>query len=787
MAIAFGRTQIIGRSQGRSAVACAAYRAGEALRDERYAKVQHYEDRSGVLASGVMLPPNAPVWMRDRERLWNAVERREDRSTHPNTAQLAREIVIALPHELEDEARHFLLKNILKEAATRQGMVADYAIHAPDPDGDDRNYHAHVMLTMRRIDLNDPDGFGNKARPWNTRQALADFKGHIERETNRMLKRYGIGEQITFVLEEDRESTHHLGLGATALERQGVKTEIGEQNCAIQARNDTRAALRRELDEANGEIEQLLADISRTRAVFDERDLAKALFKHDIDPDARYRILADDQVVRLQGENGQTLFTTAAVRDQEQAALDAARRLRGEGREGFSSALLDKALRRYHERGCPLDAEQEHAVRHALDHRLAVIQGRAGTGKSFTLNALREVFEAEGHEVIGLAPTNTAAKDLREAGFGDARTVHSFLYSHRKAQERGGALDFTPRVLVLDEAAMIDTKRLREVLEAAESLNARVVLAGDERQLASVEAGGMFGVFAQEFGAAELRRVYRQREDWQREATRAFARGDTAAGMQAYAEQGAMTWRETRAEASAELVRQWVEVRDRSGAENAFVFAHSNASVEQLNAALQTEQIKAGLVRNTQWFGTERGRLRVGEGDRLQFRANDKPGGVYNGTLGTVETIQGNRIAVRLDTGGTYTIDTQTYRDFQLGYAGTVYRGQGKTIDHAFVLYSPGMDKKTAYVAMTRARAQTRVYVAREDAPDLKAMVQKIESRQHYGASLHYAVQPEPQVSPIAERARQEQERLERARIRTEQLRELKRQRERERGRDLER
>jgi ATP-dependent exoDNAse (exonuclease V) alpha subunit len=165
----------------------------------------------------------------------------------------------------------------------------------------------------------------------------------------------------------------------------------------------------------------------------------------------------------------------------------------------------------------------------------------------------------------------------------------------------------------------------------------------------------------------------------------------------------------------------------------------------------------------------------------------------YNGSLGTVEKIKGDTLAVKLDGGGAYTLDAKVYKDFQLGYAGTVYRGQGKTIDQAFVLYSSGMDKKTAYVAMTRARQQTKIYVAREDAPDLQTVVKNIDSRKHYGASLNYGIKPESQNQPQQARPQpqkessqqeQEQARLERARLHTEQLREQRHQRERERGLD---
>ena len=256
MAIAYARPQIVSRSSGRSAVACAAYRAGEKLYDERYGKTQDYERKSGVIAQGILTPNNAPEWMHDQEKLWNAVERREDRSTRPDQAQLAREMVIALPHELDNQGREYLVKNILKEAAIRKGMIADYAIHAPDKEGDTRNYHAHVLLTMREIDPTDPDGLGKKARDWNSKQELKAFKSIIERETNRMLERHGIKERVSFTLETGHEAQQHMGQAATQLERQGVQTHVGEANRERQQRNQTLAQARHALGAVSHNLSQ---------------------------------------------------------------------------------------------------------------------------------------------------------------------------------------------------------------------------------------------------------------------------------------------------------------------------------------------------------------------------------------------------------------------------------------------------------------------------------------------------------------------------------------------------
>lgn len=249
MPSAFVRSQVISRSEGRSVIACAAYRAGEDLQDEQQGKTYHYGKRHGVMAQGILTPTDAPDWMHDRQALWNAVERREDRSKRYAEAQLAREVVIALPYELDEQSREFLLKNILKDAATRKGMVADYAIHAPDKAGDNRNFHAHVLLTMRVIDPDDADGFGKKERAWNDRKELDAFKRIVERETNKMLARHGITERISFDVDAEQERSIHLGHSASELERRGIRTGAGEHNRSVAARNAARAALRQEQEE----------------------------------------------------------------------------------------------------------------------------------------------------------------------------------------------------------------------------------------------------------------------------------------------------------------------------------------------------------------------------------------------------------------------------------------------------------------------------------------------------------------------------------------------------------
>lgn len=184
--------QPVKRSEGRSVVAMAAYRAGVLLRDERRGVEADYRRRQGVLHSEIMAPEGAAEWLYDREELWNVVERMEVR----RDAQLAREINMALPHELTDEQRLMLVRDFIREQFVALGMVADFAIHAPVPGkGDDpRNFHVHVLLTLRKA------GYWGlwrvKTREWNSDEMLAKWRAAWAQHQNRALRGLGFSARV---------------------------------------------------------------------------------------------------------------------------------------------------------------------------------------------------------------------------------------------------------------------------------------------------------------------------------------------------------------------------------------------------------------------------------------------------------------------------------------------------------------------------------------------------------------------------------------------------------------
>lgn len=184
-------TKIIGRAptaqspHGQNAVACAAYRAAEKLADETTGQAFDYSHKHGVLFSGIFAPKGAPDWMRDRQTLWNRVEQSEKRID----ARLAREYLLSLPHELTDAQRFQLVRDFVRENFTRHGLLADVAIHAPGKDGDQRNYHAHIMVTLRQVD---GQGFSRlKYREMNSKAHLRQIRLAYGKLCNRYLRNAG--------------------------------------------------------------------------------------------------------------------------------------------------------------------------------------------------------------------------------------------------------------------------------------------------------------------------------------------------------------------------------------------------------------------------------------------------------------------------------------------------------------------------------------------------------------------------------------------------------------------
>jgi ATP-dependent exoDNAse (exonuclease V) alpha subunit len=269
------QVQTIQRAAGRSTVAAAAYRAGQSLTDERLAMEFDFAGKMGVEHSEILAPDGAPSAFKSREVLWNAAEKSERRKD----AVPAREILLALPHELDFEQRRALVRDFVAIHVVARGMVADVAMHQPGKEGDQRNFHAHVLVTTRRVG---PDGFGAKEPAWWSPQQVRDWRAGWAEIQNEHLRRHlgSNAPQVSHLsLAEqgvDRTPTEHLGPSATAMERRDQPTGRGDRNRDVKVRNDAAQRSRRDYSETadrlasaaprvEAPIDALVAEAQRVR------------------------------------------------------------------------------------------------------------------------------------------------------------------------------------------------------------------------------------------------------------------------------------------------------------------------------------------------------------------------------------------------------------------------------------------------------------------------------------------------------------------------------------------
>ncbi|OAN63745.1 Ti-type conjugative transfer relaxase TraA [Sphingomonas sp. TDK1] len=708
MAIYHFSAKIISRASGSSALAAAAYRSASRLHDQRLDRHHDFSNKAGVVHSEVLLPDGAPEHLADREKLWNAVEAVELRKD----AQLAREIEFAIPRELDQAEGIRLAREFVQAEFVDRGMVADLNVHRDIGVDGEPKPHAHVMLALREVDA---DGFGKKNRDWNRTDLLEKLRERWAGHVNARLAELDIDAQIDHRSLEaqgiDLDPQHKIGPAAARMAGQGLASERLEEH--------------HEIARANGE--KLLANpalaldaITRTQATFTTRDLAMFVHRHSEGKEQFDQVMAAvraaTELVKLGKDGrGEHRFTSRDMIDTEARLERATVELDAGRRHGVDEQHRKLALARAEMRGLVLSSEQRSAFDHVTSGRdLGVVVGYAGTGKSAMLGVAREAWESAGYQVQGLALSGIAAENL-ESGSGIAsRTIASI--EHQWAQGRELLTDQS--ILVIDEAGMIGTRQMERVIAEAEKRQAKVVLVGDPEQLQAIEAGAAFRSVAERHGAIEITDIRRQREDWQRLATRQLATGRTAEALEAYAQAGMVVDSETRVEARTALIARWDRERIADPGASRIILTHTNQECDELNALARDAMKRSGALGTDIAVETTRGERLFGAGDRVMFLRNERSLGVKNGSLGTIEQVDHARIAVRLDDGRRVAFDHKNYGDVTHGYAATVHKAQGVTVDRVHVLATPGLDRHAAYVALSRHRAVVHLHYGRDDFAD---------------------------------------------------------------------
>ncbi len=778
MAIYHFSAKVISRGNGSSAVAAAAYRAAERLHDEHLDRAHDYTNKAGVEHSEILLPEGAPERWQDRATLWNEVEAREPQKN----SQLAREIEFSIPREMNQADGIGLARDFVQREFVDRGMVADLNVHWDIGADGLAKPHAHVMLTMRDVT---PEGFGSKHREWNDRALLEGWREGWATHVNQRLAELGIDASI------DHRTLAAQGI---ALEPQN---KLGPAGMRREDRGEDaeRAVEHREIARRNGE--KIIAEpgvaldaITRQQSTFTEHDLARFVHRHTDDKDQFDRAISAVKSSRelvalgVDGRGRERFSTremlgceqrleqsaqslgmrrghkvTAATLDRAVAAAEVQKPAPGTPREvgldiavnvddSVSMTRVDhrastaavQAINAAETRGLVLGGEQRDAVAHITRGQdLSLVVGYAGTGKSAMLGVAREAWEASGYQVRGAALSGIAAESL-EAGSGiEARTIASLEHGWGQGRDLLTARD----VLVIDEAGMIGSRQMDRVLLAAEQAGAKVVLVGDAEQLQAIEAGAAFRALTERHGAAEITQIRRQREDWQRNATRELATGRTGEALDRYEGAGMVQGHATREAAREAVVAGWDGVRQVHPEASQVMLAHTRADVAELNILARARMRDAGALGDEEVLQTERGPRAFAPGDRVMFLKNERSMGVKNGSLGTVKEISSGGLAVRLDGADQRQVrfDLKDYAEIDHGYASTIHKSQGVTVDHGHVLATDGLDRHGAYVGMSRHREALSVHYGIDDFKDRAALTRTLSRERAKDTTLDYPLE----------------------------------------------
>lgn len=728
MAIYHFSAKMISRANGSSALAAAAYRSGSRLYDQRLDRNHDFSNKAGVVHSELLLPDGAPEHLGDRARLWNAVEAAELRKD----AQLAREIEFAIPRELTDEHGIALARDFVKAEFVDRGMIADLNVHRDIGADGQPKPHAHVMLTTRKVSA---DGFGAKNRDWNRSDLLERWRERWAEHVNARLAELDIDVRIDHRSLEaqgiDLTPQHKIGPAASRMAAQGLDRERVDEHLEIARSNGAK----------------ILADpgialdaITRTQATFTTRDLAMFVHRHSEGKEQFDQVMAavrssPDLVALGRDGRGNERFSSRDMIATEQRLERATIRLADRAGHGLPTAAVERAIAAAGSNGLDLGGEQQAALDHIVrPNDLAIVTGYAGTGKSAMLSVARDAWEHAGYSVRGAALSGIAAENLEHGSGIASRTIASL--EHHWA--RGDDLLTSRDVLVIDEAGMIGTRQLERVVVEAEKRGAKVVIVGDPEQLQAIEAGAAFRAAAERHGCVEITEIRRQREDWQRDATRHLATGRTAEAVAAYDQHGAVRAAATREQARADLIDCWDSGRVAAPEASRIILTHTNDEVGMLNGAARERLRRAGLIGDDIAIATERGGRRFAHGDRVMFLRNDRELGVKNGSLGSVQSVSTARMAVMLDDGRAVAFDLKDYAQVDHGYATTIHKAQGMTVDRVHVLATPGLDRHSAYVALSRHRDRVELHYGRDDFGDQGKLIRTVSRERSKNMASDY-------------------------------------------------
>ena len=537
---------------------------------------------------------------------------------------------------------------------------------------------------------------------------------------------------------------------------------------------------------------EAIEEVMKGNAYFKERDLLKLTCWHaqgrgvsaDDAQEAVKEVIQSEKLVYLNEIDGESYYST-----REQIALESQMMADVEAlKEAPSLKISEKVKTRFFDEsekaGIKLSIEQLDAANHILngDGRISTIIGDAGTGKTTLLKPIAKILEESGYEVRGLALAGIAAEGLQQGAGIESGTIASFLWNHHKTSEGWNEQEakesfetwvkekrktlnpderkrFNPKwndkqkekskenfekyrakhqplteksVVVLDEAGMIDTQQLAEVVKIVKETGAKLVAIGDPKQLQAILQGGGFAGITKAVKGARLTEIFRQKDEKEKEAVSQMGTGSVKEALKHYADENRLSVLSTREEAKSSLISDW-KTKGLTNPEENIIVAGTNADVADLNKQAQEIRKNAGLLSGS---ALAKGDEDFFLGDRVIFKTKDKKLGIENGSRGALRGYNKllGTVSIELDGEGskrtrTRSFSLKEYSDFHLGYAMTTHAAQGQTVKNAYLLTDEMMtDRNLSYVQTSRVTEEGRIYTTEEEAGEhLSDLIKRME------------------------------------------------------------
>ena len=420
-------------------------------------------------------------------------------------------------------------------------------------------------------------------------------------------------------------------------------------------------------------VERALEHVINERGHFTETDLlrysAQEAQCHQVGSEqiiaaVRESLTKGMEIIPLQIVNGERRYTTQEVLDLEKRLFDSAERSIEDKQHMIVADELAKIIQQHE----TLKPEQAEAIRHITGRpgRIQCVNGMAGTGKTFMLGVANQAWQAAQLEVIGTALAAKAAQFLQEGSGIESTHIHRLLWELKN--NKRVLTDRT--VLIVDEAGMIGTRMMGELVSLTEKSNSKLVLVGDHRQLQAIEFGAPFRGIAERIGVAELQEISRQRKRWAREAVTELATGQSESALKKYADRGLLKISDDRDLAIEQLVTDWK--RDFLKGTDTRIFSGTRLETVNVNRMCQRVLVEEGKLSSA---FVQAGRYQLRVGDRIVITRNNAALMVRNGTQGEVVGIDTDRneVQVKIDAGLTVRINIEAFPHVDLGYCTTTH------------------------------------------------------------------------------------------------------------------